>query len=49
MGWNKKKYIYIYIYIVWLPVRLFEQTRKPKSLNHTSTYAWYIGKLLVDI
>ena len=50
MGWNKIYiYIYIYIYNVWLPVRLFEETRKSTSLNHTSTYAWYIGKLVVDI
>ena len=50
MGWNKI-YIYIYIYNiynVWLPLRLFEETRKSISLKHTSTYAWYIVTL-VDI
>ena len=30
-------------------MRLFEETRMPTSLNHTSTYAWYIGTLVVDI
>ena len=32
-----------------MPVRLIEETLKATSLNHISTYAWYIGKLVVDI
>ena len=41
--------IYLYIYNVWLPVRLFEESRISTSLNHTSSYAWYIRHFVVDI